>query len=120
MVDAQANELIGVVQIINNKSGHAFGQLEEEGALGLTQTLAIAFRQRQKSNQPIKTKYDYLVSDAVLSAQEFDLATRSARRKGTDVEEVLISEFQVKVPALGAALSKFFGVPYEPFKPDRI
>ena len=120
VVDAQVNELIGVVQIINNKSGHAFGQLEEEGALGLTQTLAIAFRQRQKSNQPIKTKYDYLVSDAVLSAQEFDLATRSARRKGTDVEEVLISEFQVKVPALGAALSKFFGVPYEPFKPDRV
>ena len=24
------------------------------------------------------------------------------------------------MPAIGAALSKFFGVPYEPFKPDRI
>ena len=120
VVDVQAHELIGVVQIINNKSGQAFGQLEEEGALGLTQTLAIAFRQRQKASQPVKTKYDYLVADAVLSAQEFDLATRSARRKGTDVEDVLISEFQVKIPALGAALSKFFGVPYEPFKADRV
>jgi len=120
IVDAQANELIGVVQIINNKSGHPFGTLEDEGAAALTQTLAIAFRQRQKSAQPVKTKYDYLVADAVLSAQEFDLATRSARRKGTDVEEVLISEFQVKIPALGAALSKFFTVPYEPFKADRI
>ena len=104
VVDAQANELIGVVQIINNKSGQPFTVLEEEGAAALTQTLAIAFRQRQKSGQPAKTKYDYLVADAVLSAQEFDLATRSARRKGTDVEEVLISEFQVKIPALGAAL----------------
>ncbi len=120
IVDAQSGELIGVVQIINNKSGQNFGQLEEEGAIGLTQTLAIAFRQRQKSGQPVKTKYDYLVADAVLSAQEFDLATRSARRKGVDVEEVLIGEFQVKVPALGAALSKYFGVPYEVFKADRI
>ena len=120
IMDAQANELIGVVQIINNKSGHPFGTLEDEGVAALTQTLAIAFRQRQKSAQPVKTKYDYLVADAVLSAQEFDLATRSARRKGTDIEEVLISEFQVKIPALGAALSKFFAVPYEPFKADRI
>jgi len=120
VVDAQSSELIGVVQIINNKSGQAFGQLEEEGAIGLTQTLAIAFRQRQKSAQPVKTKYDYLVADAVLSAQEFELATRSARRKGVDVEEVLIGEFQVKVPAMGAALAKFFGVPHEPFKADRI
>src|SRR3989475_4694487 len=31
-----------------------------------------------------------------------------------------IEEFQVKIPAIGAALAKFFGVPYEPFKPDRI
>src|SRR5579862_5065981 len=49
IVDAQAAELIGVVQIINNKSGQPFGLLEEEGAAALTQTLAIAFRQRQKS-----------------------------------------------------------------------
>src|SRR6267154_1862271 len=32
----------------------------------------------------------------------------------------LIGVFQVKIPAIGAALSKFFGVPYEPFKPDRV
>ena len=120
VVDAQANELIGVVQIINNKSGQPFSALEEEGVAALTQTLAIAFRQRQKAGAPVKTKYDYLVADAVLSAQEFDLATRSARRKGTDVEDVLLAEFQVKIPALGAALSKFFGVPYEAFKADRI
>jgi type II secretory ATPase GspE/PulE/Tfp pilus assembly ATPase PilB-like protein len=37
-----------------------------------------------------------------------------------DIESVLIQEFQVKIPAIGAALSKFFGVPYEPFKPDRV
>src|SRR5918999_966349 len=54
-----------------------------------------------------KRKYDYLIADAVLSAGEFDLAARQARKKAIDVERVLPDEFQGKIPAIGAALSKF-------------
>jgi GAF domain-containing protein len=79
----QGSELIGVVQLINNKAGMSFGQLAEEGVAELCQTLAIAFKQRQKP-QVLKTKYDFLVSDAVISAAEFELAARSlARRRST-------------------------------------
>ncbi|MDH3320597.1 MAG: GAF domain-containing protein, partial [Betaproteobacteria bacterium] len=119
IVDGQNQELIGVIQIINNKAGVPFGPLTEDGVGELSQTLAIAFRQRQKPQQ-VKTKYDYLISDAVLSAGEFDLASRQARKKAVEIEAVLVEEFQVKIPAIGAALSKFFGVPYEPYKQDRI
>jgi len=119
VVEPGSTELVGVVQLINNKAGMSFGQLAEEGVAELCQTLAIAFKQRQKP-QVLKTKYDFLVSDAVISAAEFELAARSARKKAVDVENVLTEEFQVKIPAIGAALAKFFGVPYEPFKPDRI
>ena len=92
----------------------------EEGLKGLCETLAIAFTQRNKPQHVIKSKYDHLVADVVISAQELELAARSARKKNIDVEEALITEFQVKVPAIGAALSKYFGVPYEPYKVDRI
>jgi type II secretory ATPase GspE/PulE/Tfp pilus assembly ATPase PilB-like protein len=119
ILEAGSNELIGVIQIINNKAGIPFGALAEEGVAELSQTLAIAFKQRQKP-QVAKTKYDYLIADAVLSAGEFELAARQARKKAIDIEQVLIDEFQVKIPAIGAALSKFFGVPYEAFKSDRI
>src|SRR3954467_5739069 len=119
IVEPASNELIGVIQIINNKAGVPFGALAEEGVSELSQTLAIAFKQRQKP-QVAKTKYDYLIADAVLSAGEFELAARQARKKAVDIEQVLTDEFQVKIPAIGAALSKFFGVPYEPFKSDRI
>ena len=119
ILDQQNNELIGVIQIINNKAGVPFGAFTEEGVSEIAQTLAIAFKQRQKP-QVVKTKYDYLISDAVLSAGEFDLASRSARKKAVDIEQVLTDEFQVKIPAIGAALAKFFNVPYEPFKSDRI
>ncbi|MBI1942461.1 MAG: GspE/PulE family protein [Betaproteobacteria bacterium] len=119
IVEQGGAELIGVIQIINNKAGSPFGPLTEEGVNELAQTLAIAFKQRQKP-QLVKTKYDYLISDAVLSAGEFELASRQARKKAIDIEAVLTDEFQVKIPAIGAALSKFFGVPYEPFKADRV
>ena len=119
IVDNQNQELIGVIQIINNKAGVPFGALAEDGVAELAQTLAIAFRQRQKPAL-VKTKYDYLISDAVLSAGEFELASRQARKKAVDIEQVLTEEFQVKIPAIGAALSKFFGVPYESFKSDRV
>jgi type II secretory ATPase GspE/PulE/Tfp pilus assembly ATPase PilB-like protein len=119
IVEAGGAELIGVIQIINNKTGAPFGALAEEGVAELSQTLAIAFKQRQKP-AAVKTKYDYLIADAVLSVGEFELASRQARKKSVDVEQVLTEEFQVKIPAIGAALSKFFSVPYEPFKPDRV
>ncbi len=112
-------DLVGVIQVINNKAGVPFTAMVEEGVQELAQSMAVALRQRQQSTT-VKTKYDFLVADAVLSASEFELATRTARRKGTDIEGVLIDEFQVSTAALGKALSTFFGVPYEPYKADRI
>jgi type II secretory ATPase GspE/PulE/Tfp pilus assembly ATPase PilB-like protein len=120
IVDAQNGELMGVAQIINNKAGVPFAAVAEEGVKGLCETLAIAFSQRNKPAQVAKSKYDHLVLDAIIAAQELELATRTARRKNVDVEEILITEMQVQPEKIGAALSKFFGVPYESYRSDRI
>jgi type II secretory ATPase GspE/PulE/Tfp pilus assembly ATPase PilB-like protein len=119
IVDAKTKDLIGVVQIINSKSTQPFPPIMEEGVVQLCETLAIAFRQRQ-GPMSVRTKYDALVTNAVISAEELELAQRSARRKNLDIETVLIDEFQVKTPPLGDALSSYFGVPYEPANPERI
>src|SRR6202163_3473894 len=86
----------------------------------LSKTLAIAFRVRQQMPGSVQSKFEYLVIDNVIAAGELDLATKAARRKNKNVEDILIDEFQVKLPAIGAALAKFFGVEYEPHKSDRI
>lgn len=112
-------ELLGVLQLINNRNGGAFSKLEEEGALELCKTLAVAFAQRMRPPMEIKTKYDPLVTAGVLSTPELELARRSARRKGLDVESVLIDEFQVRIADVGASLAAFFNVAYEPFRADR-
>lgn len=121
IVEAKTRDIIGIIQVINTKSGQPFPQYMEEGILHLCETMAIAFRQRQgTATLQVRGKYDALVADSVISAEELELAQRSSRRKNIDLETVLIDEFQVKVPVLGAALAKFFGVDYEPFKQDRI
>src|SRR5258706_6359211 len=113
-------DLMGVIQLINNLAGQPFNSLYDEGVMELSKTLAIAFRVRQAMPGSIQSKFEYLVIDNVIAAGELDLATKAARRKNKNVEDILIEEFQVKPEAIGAALSKFFGVPYEPYKADRI
>ncbi|MEE8328066.1 MAG: ATPase, T2SS/T4P/T4SS family, partial [Nitrosomonadaceae bacterium] len=120
ILDVNSDELLGVVQLLNSKANVPFTQIFVDGVNELCLTLAIAFKQRQKVQQSVKSKYDHLVTDAVVSSAELDLATRSARRKGVSLEDVLIDEFQVKLPSLGKALASFFGVEYEPFKSERI
>jgi len=110
------DELLGVVQIINSRNDQPFSKALEGGMVQLADALSSALRLREA----VKTKYDFLVRDGVLSAAEFALVCRTARRKGVGIEDVLLDQFQIKPQVLGQALSRFFGVPYEPFKPDRI
>jgi len=118
MVDDK-NELWGVVQFINTRSGGPFDPQLEQLAVQFAGALTAVYKQR-RDRTGLNTKYDSLVADGIITAAEFELATRSARKKGVDLEEVLIEEFNVKLPELGAAYAKFFGVNYEPYKPDRI
>src|SRR5712672_4400486 len=53
-----SSELVGVVQLINNKAGVPFGQLAEEGVTELCQTLAIALKQRQKPQRSEEHTYE--------------------------------------------------------------
>ncbi|MDO8438737.1 MAG: GspE/PulE family protein, partial [Telluria sp.] len=120
LITVQSNELLGVVQFINNRAGGPFSGVCAEGVKELCETLSVAFSQRLKPPQMVRTKYDGLVYEAVLSAPELELATRSARKKELDIEDVLVNDFQVPLAAIGHTLSKFFMVPYEQFKADRV
>lgn len=114
-----AEEIVGVVQLINNRAGQPFSSRVVDGLKTLCETLAIAFTQRSKPQQ-VKTKYDLLVADAVIAPQEMEQAIRTARRRNVDLEEILLTDFQLKSATIGAALAKFFNVPYEPAQTDRV
>ncbi len=120
VLSEDTQELMGVVQVINHKGGQPFTAIAADGVIEICRVLAAIFKQRSKSAHVPKSKYDYLVFDAVISAAELELATRSARKKGCDLEDVLVDELQIGLPLIGKALSAFFDTRYEPFKKDRI
>jgi hypothetical protein len=120
IINNEDGSLMGVVQVINAMSGLAFSSMAEEGAPELANTLAIALSQRQTPIGSIRSKYDLLVTEGIISAAELELAQRSARKKAKDLEEILIEEFQVKPTDIGKSVSAFFGVPLENFKVDRL
>ncbi|CAN7183859.1 GspE/PulE family protein [Pseudoduganella sp. LjRoot289] len=120
LIAVQSKELLGVIQFINNRDGGPFSQIALDGVKELCETLSVALSQRMKPPQYVRTKYDGLVADAVLSGTELETAKRTARKAGTDVEDVLLKELHVKLPAIGQSLSKFYEVPYEPFKSERV
>ncbi len=114
------SDLLGVVQIINSLAGLPFPTVAVEGVGELCKTLAIAFEQRSRPQPGIRTKFDTLIHDGLVSTAELELAARSARKKGKSVDDILIEEFQIKPEAMGQSLAAFYQVPYEPFKGDRI
>lgn len=115
-----AGELLGVVQLLNSKDDQPFTDWTEEGVADLAATLAVALTQRQKGPPGPRSRYDGLVSAAVLSVSELEEAHRQAREQERELESLLIQQFKVKPAAIGASLAEFFGVPYEPFQSGRI
>jgi type II secretory ATPase GspE/PulE/Tfp pilus assembly ATPase PilB-like protein len=116
-------ELLGVVQFINHREQGPFPQLCLDGLKQLCETLSVAFRQRLEP-QPPRGKYDALVREAILSGAELEQATRAARlheqERERDLETVLMEDYRVRPSAIGQALSSHFGLPYEPFRPERV
>jgi type II secretory ATPase GspE/PulE/Tfp pilus assembly ATPase PilB-like protein/putative methionine-R-sulfoxide reductase with GAF domain len=116
--------LHGVLQVINNKSDQPFGELEVEGATQLCKTLATAIRQRmQKADEGQRrraTKYSGLVSAGVMTEEELQTCIQKAREEAKPVEHMLMASFSIRPAQIGPSLSKFFGVPYEPFNAGRI
>ncbi|MES2363084.1 MAG: GspE/PulE family protein [Pseudomonadota bacterium] len=116
--------LYGVLQVINNRSDQSFGKLDEDGAQQLCKTLGIAIRQRMQKTEDGQrrkaTKYDGLVTEGVLSADELSKCIQKAREEVCSVEHLLMADYHIRPAQIGPSLSRFFGVPYEGFNAGRI
>jgi len=120
LADPDSGDVVGVVQLLNNRAGVPFPAVTEEAIVDLARHIAGAFKRGAGLVVQARSKYDQLIIERCISAANFELASRAARKRRTDVEEVLIEEFSLTREQIGAALAKYFGVPYEPFKPDRL
>ena len=118
--DPDSGRLLGVMQLINTRDGQPFSRMAEEGVQGLAQTLGVAFLRHASQPARLRSRFDALVVDGRITAEEFADATREARDNGNGTEAVLMEQFGLSLAELGAAASRFFGLPYQPFVANHV
>src|SRR5499426_2687585 len=101
---------IGVIQLLNKKRGARFTKEDETGASRIAKTLGIAFNNQTQAKP--KAKFDYLVAQQRVTAQELNSAVAEARRRQIDVESILIEQYKVPKSEVGIALSQFYECPF--------
>jgi type II secretory ATPase GspE/PulE/Tfp pilus assembly ATPase PilB-like protein len=106
---------LGVIQLLNKKHGGRFTKDDEAGVARLAKTLGIAFHNQQQIGQRRVGKFDYLLSQGLVSQEEVNAAIATARSKQTDVETILLEQFKVPKAELGSSLSQFYKVPFIAF-----
>jgi hypothetical protein len=119
LLNEDTGSMLGVVQLINNRADAPFSAMVEDGLIDLCGTLSKVFAQRMLPLLTVRLKYDPLVSAGVLSGPELGQAYRIARVNQRDIQLVLREEFHLRLADIGAGLSEFFSVPYEPFRVER-
>lgn len=113
LLQGLSKELVGVLQLINQRSDGRFDSVAEEGLEALTSTLALALFQRIKTTAMLPKRYEALAAEGVISSPELELAQRWAQRKSKDLELVLVEDFQIPIAAMGKALAKQANLPYQ-------
>jgi type II secretory ATPase GspE/PulE/Tfp pilus assembly ATPase PilB-like protein len=105
--------LLGVLQLINKRSGGAFSSKDEEAAEELAKILGIAFYNQHRaarSNKP--SKFGLLVDKGLLSEKDVENAVSTARVNQIDVTKVLIEDYKVPKEEIGRALAQFYNCPF--------
>ena len=109
---AESKYLVGVIQLVNKKSGGRFTKKDEESVIEITKTLGIAFFNQLKLARKTPTKFDYLVANNRITQAELDAAIAEARKGQLDIESLLLDKFKVPKADIGTSLSQFYKCPF--------
>jgi type II secretory ATPase GspE/PulE/Tfp pilus assembly ATPase PilB-like protein len=108
--------LLGVIQLINKKGGKRFTKEDGASVLDIAKVLGTAFFKNQKAAQKAKpTRFDYLITNNIISNKDLALAMPKARKAKVSVESVLMSDFNVSKDDIGKSLANFYNTRFIPF-----
>lgn len=100
--------LLGVVQLINKKSGPLFTEQDVEAAEEIARILGIAFyNQHRAARQSKPSKFGMLIDRGVLSEKDLEAAVTSARVNNMDVARILIEDNGIPKDEIGRSLAAF-------------
>jgi type II secretory ATPase GspE/PulE/Tfp pilus assembly ATPase PilB-like protein len=104
--------LMGVLQLLNKKSGGRFTRKDEESVAEIAKALGIAFFNLRKLSKKNPTKFDLLVSNNRITQNELDNAIAESRKGSSDLETILIEKYKVPKLDIGKSLAQFYKCPY--------
>jgi type II secretory ATPase GspE/PulE/Tfp pilus assembly ATPase PilB-like protein len=104
--------LMGVLQLLNKKSGVRFTRKDEESVAEIAKALGIAFFNLRKVLKKAPTKFDLLVTNNRITQNELDNALAESRKSLSDFESILIEKYKVPKLDIGKSLAQFHKCPY--------
>ncbi len=108
--------LLGVIQLINKKSGKQFTQEDQTSVQEIAKVLGIAFFNNQKATQKRRpTKFDYLIANNIITEKDLEQAISTSRKIKKPVESILVSELQVTRDDIGKSLAAYYKTRFIPF-----
>jgi type II secretory ATPase GspE/PulE/Tfp pilus assembly ATPase PilB-like protein len=108
--------LLGVIQLINKKDGSHFTLEDQSSVMEIATVLGLAFFNNQKVVSKRKpTKYDFLITNNIITDKDMERAMGDARKLKKTVESVLMSDFHVSKDDIGKSLSDFYKTRFIPF-----
>jgi type II secretory ATPase GspE/PulE/Tfp pilus assembly ATPase PilB-like protein len=109
--------VIGVLQLINKKSGDKFTEEDENSAVEMAKVLGIAIYNQMKLSQTEKkrTKFDYLIKNNIITEKEMEKAIKTARERKEPIESVFINILKVRKEEVGRSLGEYYECEYVPY-----
>ena len=104
--------LMGVLQLLNKKSGSRFTRKDEESVAEIAKALGIAFFNLKKVSKKNPTKFDLLLSNNRITQNDLEQALLESRKGTNDLESILIEKYRVPKLDLGKSLAQFHKCPY--------
>lgn len=123
-----SDNLLGVLQIVNSRTRTPFTKLETEGAEALAKAIGSRLIRLQMGGNSHKTlneprtasKYAFLVQSNVISEIELNKIQLQNGTDDTAIENALLTQHRIRSAQIGQSLSRFYGVPHEPYQPRRV
>lgn len=113
--------LMGVLQLINKLDGTHFSLEDQASVMEIAKVLGVAIFKNQKVIQKKKpTKYDYLITNNIITGKELEKAIGEARKLRKSVESILIRDFSVSRDDIGKSLSNFYKTRFIPYDEEMV
>lgn len=110
-------ELLGVIQLINKKSGGEFGLNEVLSLKGISSTLAIAFRNQEYRQKMLYKKFSALVQKNLITENDLTNIIGKSKKTLDDIILILRRECGIAKNDILDSLSKYYYCPFTDYDP---